>query len=101
MAQRNRREAPKRISRDGTLTREGYRIVFSPGHPKSWVRGHVFEHRLVMEKMLGRPLKPNERVHHKNAVRHDNRPENLQLVTVGTHYGTVVCPFCQRDFAIR
>lgn len=46
---------------------------------------YIKEHRLVMEHVLGRQLRADEVVHHINGVRHDNRPENLQVMTQAEH----------------
>jgi HNH endonuclease len=60
--------------------RKGYVHIKAPaGHPNARKDGYMFEHVLVMSQMLGRPLLPGEHVHHRNGVKNDNRPENLEL----------------------
>jgi hypothetical protein len=39
----------------------------------------VLEHVYVKEQELGRRLAPGENVHHKNGIKHDNDPDNLEL----------------------
>jgi len=68
-ARRKRHGDPlKTLTGLGYINEQGYRIV--NGRP---------EHRAVMEAQIGRPLRAEESVHHRNGVRDDNRPENLEL----------------------
>jgi len=57
-------------------TKHGYVRISLPNGKR------MFEHRYLMEKFLGRKLKPfpKEIVHHKNGTTTDNRIENLELL---------------------
>jgi len=63
-------------SRDG----RGYRVITVDGR-------RYLEHRYMMECQLGRPLWPDEEVHHKNRIRDDNDPANLELWTTAQPRG--------------
>lgn len=78
------RSCAQKFNRNGGRERDdGATQAHSSGYTRIKINGRwILEHRYVMGQMLGRTLEPHERVHHKNGVRNDNRPENLELWTV-------------------
>jgi hypothetical protein len=67
-------------ARDKTVKhKSGYVYQLCPNHPRCDIHGRVLQHRLVMEKKLGRFLYDWELVHHLNGQKDDNHPDNLEV----------------------
>lgn len=68
------------------ITDEGYvKIRVGVGHPLADPNGYAYEHHLVMFPIMGRPLREDEIIHHKNGDRQDNRHQNLEVMTRSEH----------------
>lgn len=90
-----KRRATKQVSgihhpmwRGGRIVdKDGYALLYVPDHPnaRKYVK-YILEHRLVMERHLGRFLRPEEVVHHRNKNKQDNRIENLALFSENSEH---------------
>ena len=77
------REHQQKAGRAGGLvTGTKTRRTGTKGYIK-WFQRH--EHRIVAEKMLGRKLEKGEIVHHKDHNKHNNNPDNLEVMTQSKH----------------
>ena len=74
------------------VSRYGYKLIYKPLHKRANHAGYVFEHILVMEKHIKRPLiyfgfknKNNEVCHHIDRDKLNNNINNLELMTDSEH----------------
>lgn len=87
------------------VTRGRLRITTHKGGGYVWaVAERTYLHRLVVARMLGRPLRSDEHAHHVNGDRLDNRPSNLEVKVKpehARHHGRLLAPRRRRDSAGR
>lgn len=69
----------------GYISKYGYKLIRKPDHPNARQGGYVFEHRYVMSKHIGRPLREDEIIHHKDEDRLNNEITNLEIMTRSEH----------------
>ena len=61
--------------------RNGHKYLGKNGYFYVKLNGkYLLEHRVVLEKKLGRKLLSTEVAHHENEIKTDNRPENIGLI---------------------
>jgi len=103
MRRRGPKSGPEHTGWKGGLTtdKSGYILQYKPDHPDANSSGYVRQHRLVVEKKLGRFLLPTEVVHHKDGDPKNNHPDNLEVFeSNGKHLAETLkgrCPKWSED----
>ena len=93
------RQLLRRSERHGYPHNAGYQLLWFGAKAR-------LVHRLVMETLLGRRLRTDEHVHHVDGDKHNNRPDNLQLLSASEHMWRTnqgleflrACKWCGRPF---
>lgn len=96
------------------ISSRGYVEVLMRNHPRARKNGYVFEHILVAEQKIGRPLLPDEEVHHIDKNKQNNSPDNLLVVRKTDHHlyhpehyenrktgKEIECCICKKKFYVK
>lgn len=71
----------------GSIASNGYKLIYvGKDHHLADVRGYAYEHRIEIEKKVGRRLLPGELVHHKDGVKINNCHDNIELKKSTAHH---------------
>jgi superfamily II DNA or RNA helicase len=65
---------------------DGYVRKLAPTHHRADTHGYVYEHILIAEGLVGHPITVDWHVHHRNANKADNSPENLEVLLASDHH---------------
>jgi hypothetical protein len=71
------------------------------GYMEKRINGvHYYQHRYIMEQQLGRPLRVDEHVHHRDGNKANNVPENLEVMSESDHHKEHMTPERAKEMSI-